>query len=374
MQCRMALAGAAALLFAQAAFALGGSPPKSLGVVFTMTNATAGNDVLAFRIGGNGALDAPTAYAAGGLGSGGGLGNQGGLVLSKSGRRLVAVNAGSDEISLFRVRGAELERLDVAPSGGRRPVSVALRGRLLYVLNAGGAVGDADGIAGFRVADGERIEPIPGATRPLSAAATGPAQIEFTPDGDFLVVTERMTDRILTYPVGDDGVAGPPLVQDSVGRTPFGFTFDARGRLLVSEAFGGDADASALSSYELGEDGVLEVISPSVPTTESAACWAVVTPDARFAYVTNTGSGSISGYAVDRDGSLRLLTPNGVTAATGVDSGPIDLALTADGRLLFDLRRPAGEIGGFVVLSTGQLKPLAPRTGIPTSANGLVAR
>lgn len=348
-------------------------PPRAL--VYTMSNATGGNQILAFRVEGNGRLAAAASVATGGLGSGGGLGNQGALALSPSGRRMIAVNAGSDEISLLRVNGTALEVLDVAPSGGRRPVSVALRGRVLYVLNAGGAVGDADNVTGFRVTDDDRIVPIDGSARPLSAAATGPAQVSFSPDGDVLVVTERMTDRIVTFRLDETDVPDGGFVQASEGRTPFGFTFDVRGRLLVSEAFGGDADASALTSYDLTEDGTLTTLDASVATNETAACWAVATPDGRFAYVTNTASGSISGYGLSPDGTLRLLTPNGVISSTGgANSGPIDLALSVDGRLLFDLRRPAGEIGAFFVLPDGRLKPLGAASGLPTSLNGLVAR
>jgi hypothetical protein len=99
-----------------------------------------------------------------------------------------------------------------------------------------------------------------------------------------------------------------------------------------------------------------------------------VTPDGRFAYVTNTGSGTISGYAVGRNGQLRLITSGGVTGNTGSGSGPIDLALTPDGRMLFDLRRPLGAIGMFVVQSNGQLVPARGIDGLPTSVNGLVVR
>lgn len=344
------------------------------GFVYTASNETAGNRILGFRISARAGLVPVADVPTGGLGSGGGLGNQDGLVLSPSGRWLLAVNAGSDEISLLSGRQTTPVLLDKVASGGRRPVSIALRGRLLYVLNAGGAVGDADNIAGFRIAHGDRLVPITGATRALSAAATAPAQVSFTPDGDFLVVSERMTNKILTYPVDEDGIAGDPIVQNSVGVTPFGFAFAKRGVLLVSEAFGGAADASAVSSYRIDEGGLLAVLTASAPTTESAACWVATTPDGRFAYVTNTGSGSISGYAVGRDGALRLLTTGGVTASTGPGSGPIDLALTPDGGLLFDLRRPLGMIGAFVVKPNGQLQPAAGADGLPTSVNGLAVR
>lgn len=352
----------------------GAQEGSARGLLYTMSNETAGNRILAFEIGANGRLRDAGSTPTGGLGSGGGLGNQDGLVLSPGARWLLAVNAGSHEISLFSARGSMPVLLDKVASGGRRPVSIALRGRLVYVLNAGGAVGDADNVALFRISLGDRLAPVAGTTRALSAASTGPAQVSVSPDGDFLVVTERMTDKIVTIPLDDDGLPGAPLVQDSAGATPFGFAFGKRGVLLVSEAFGGAADASALSSYRMDENGALAVLAASVPTTESAACWVVVTPDGRFAYVTNTGSGTISGYAVGRDGQLRLITAGGVTGNSGSGSGPIDLALTPDGRMLFDLRRPFGAIGAFLVQPNGQLVATRGADGLPTSSNGLVVR
>lgn len=344
------------------------------GFVYTASNELGGNRILGFQIVERGRLRSVAEVSTGGLGGGGGLGNQDGLVLSPSGRWLLAVNAGSHEISLLSGRQPTPVLLDKVSSGGRRPVSIALRGRLVYVLNAGGAVGDVDNITGFRIAQGDRLVPIAGTTRALSAAATGPAQVSFTPDGDFLVVTERMTDKIVTYPVDEDGIAGDPIVQDSVGATPFGFAFAKRGVLLVSEAFGGAADASAVSSYRIDDSGLLSILAASVPTTESAACWVATSPDGRFAYVTNTASGTISGYSVGREGALRLLTPGGVSASTGDGSGPIDLALTPDGGLLFDLRRPHGAIGAFRVRADGQLRRVPGAEGLPTSINGLVVR
>jgi 6-phosphogluconolactonase len=357
----------AALALTLAGAAIAQEAPR--GFVYTMSNELAGNRILGFRIGAEGTLVPSTSVATGGLGSGGGLGNQDGLVLSPSGRWLLAVNAGSDEISLLSGRGASPVLLDRVGSGGRRPVSIALRGRLVYVLNAGGAAGDADNITGFRIELGDRLAQIPGSTRALSAASTGPAQISFTPDGDFLVVTERMTNKIVTYELDEEGLTGSPLVQSSAGATPFGFAFAKRGVLLVSEAFGGATDASATSSYRIDDAGTLSVLAASVPTTESAACWVAVTPDGRFAYVTNTGSGTISAYAVGRDGALRLLTPGGVAGNTGAGSGPIDLALTPDGALMFDLRRPLGAIGAFAVQRSGQLRALRGAEGLPTSVS-----
>jgi 6-phosphogluconolactonase (cycloisomerase 2 family) len=237
------------------------------------------------------------------------------------------------------------------------------------VLNAA-----SDSIAGYRLRHDGRLLPIAGSTRSLSGPGTGPAQVEFTPDGEMLVVTEKATNNILTFAVDRHGVAGEAQVHPSNGATPFGFAFGKRGQLLVSEAFGGAADASATSSYAIDDDGGLTPISASVGTTETAACWVAVTPNGRFAYVTNTGSGTISGYAVDFDGTLALLDADGRTGVTGDGSGPIDLVITDGGRFLYVLNSGTHTIGVFRISHDGSLHRLPFVDGLPEAANGLAVR
>jgi 6-phosphogluconolactonase (cycloisomerase 2 family) len=337
------------------------------GALFTMDNAAGGNHVLAYSRAADGTLSFLGEFATGGSGTGGGLGNQGALILSRSGRWLFTCNAGSDEISVFRVTPQGLQLTDKVGSGGRRPISLALHRNLLYVLNAGGLVGDADNVTGFRFFNGE-LSPLADSTRPLSAVNTDPAQINFSRDGNVLVVTEKATSVIDTYTVNDEGLIDEHQQFASVGQTPFGFGF-RREVLIVSEAFGGAPDASAVSSYEVADDGSLQIISPSVPTTETAACWIVVTRNGLFAYASNTGSGTISGYRVGRDGTLHLLNNDGVTATTG--SGPIDLALSRNSRYLYSLNSGDGTISAFRVNADGSLSSLLGVAGIPAGANGL---
>jgi 6-phosphogluconolactonase (cycloisomerase 2 family) len=335
-----------------------------------MDNSASGNHVLAYNRAADGGLSFLGEFATGGLGTGAGLGNQGALILSRSGRWLFACNAGSDEISVFRVMPQGLQLTDTVSSGGRRPISLTVHRNLVYVLNAGGLVSDADNVTGFLFFNGE-LSPIAGSTRPLSAANTDPAQINFSPDGNVLIVTEKATNIIDTYTVNDDGVIDEHQQFTSVGQTPFGFSF-RHDVLTVSEAFGGAAGASAASSYELAEDGDLQVISPSVPTTETAACWVIVTRNGRFAYVSNTGSGTISGYRVVRNGTLHLLNDDGVTGTTG--PGPIDLAMSRSSRYLYSLNSGDGTISAFRVNANGSLNALPGVSGIPAGANGLAVQ
>lgn len=353
-----------------ATVALGSAPAGangSQGAVYTSTNAVAGNAILAWERGADGTLTPAGSHPTGGNGTGAGLGNQGGVRLTDDGKFLLVVNAGSNDISVFAVSPAGLVLRDREPSGGSTPVSVAAKGRLVYVLNGGGG---PDSVVGFWLARDGNLTMIPGSARGLSAAATGPAQVEFSPDGGALVVTEKATNLIDVFAVGHEGLLDSGASYASVGATPFGFAFGKRDQFFVSEAFGGAADASAISSYVLDAAGVPHVISASVPTTETAACWVVVTKDGRFLYTTNTGSNSVSGYAIRPDGTISLLDDDGVTAMT--DAGPTDAAFSANGRFLYVLHPGAGTIGAFLVEPHGALMALGV-TPIPAGANGLAA-
>jgi 6-phosphogluconolactonase len=341
------------------------------GAVYTMDNNASANHVLAYHRRADGHLTPDGSFATGGRGTGSGLGSQGAVILSANGRWLFACNAGSDEISVFRVTPENLVLTDKVSSRGRHPLSLALHRNLLFVLNAGGQVGDQDDVAGFLFLAGKLV-PLPHATHGLSTDNTNPAEISFSTSGDVLVVTEKDTSIVDTFTVDDDGSIEDTKHFQSVGQTPFGFAF--RGRdLLVSEAFGGATDASAASSYDLDNRGDLEVTSASVPTTESSACWLVVTDNGRFAYTANTGSGTISGYQIATDGALSLLNPDGVTGVTGTGSSPADMALAANSRFLY-CRGGNGTISAFHVNADGSLNLLPGIAGLPAGATGLAGR
>jgi 6-phosphogluconolactonase len=363
---RLALLAAPAVALTVSAVVASGAPAHSPKAVYTLTNDPAGNAVRVFERAGDGSLSAGDEVATGGTGTGTGLGNQGAVALDDG--FLFAVNPGSDSISSFRVRRHGLELLDSDPSGGDQPISLTVDDGLLYVLNEGGT----GNISGHTVSRNGTLSPLAGSARPLSGTGVDPAQVSFDPSGDTLVVTEKNTNLIDTYELDPDtGLASGPNPQASAGATPFGFAFDRRGHLIVSEAFGGAADASAVSSYGV-DDGIINPVSPSVATTETAACWIVVTKNGRFAYTTNTGSGSISGYRVGHDGALTLLDASGVTGVTG--PGPIDMALTGSGRILYALNSGDGTIGGFRVGADGALTPIGGASSLPGAATGLAAR
>lgn len=337
------------------------------GKVFSSTNAAAGNELVVYDGARSGAVNLVARIATQGIGTSGGLGNQGAVTLSQDGRHLFVVNAGSNSVSTFRIRRSGVHLVSVVDAGGQRPVSVTEHEGLVVVLNAGGA----GNVAGFRNQHGTLV-PVAGSVQPLSAAGgTAPAQVSFAEDGRVLVVTEKATNKLTSYRVRGDGSIEAPLVTASSGMTPFGFAVDRRGTVLVSEAFGGAAGASALSSYVFPAplSAQPQLVSASVGSGQSAACWVVVTPNGRFAYATNTASGNISSYALGRRGQAALA--EAVAAVT--DAGPIDAAIAPHGRALFVLNGGGRTIQSFAIGRDGRLSSLGRVDGLPAGANGLAA-
>jgi len=330
------------------------------GAVYALTNVAGGNAVAMYSRGADGRLSWSGSVSTGGAGTGASLGSQGALALSDDGRWLFAVNAGSNDVSAFRVTPRGIELTGRVASGGIRPISVTVHGDVLYVLNAGG-----DGnISGFRVGNDGALAPLAGSTRPLSGSGVGPAQVSFSSTGAWLVVTEKTTNRLDIYAVGSDGLVSAVNTTASAGGTPFGFAFGHRDELFVSEA------AGSASSYIVGTAG-LTVASGAVLTHQGAPCWAVVTENGRYGYTANAQGGSISGFAIARDGSISLIDGDGRTAVVG--GGNIDLAVSGNSRYLYQLNGNRS-ISGFRIEADGHLTVAGNVAGLPASTVGLVAR
>jgi 6-phosphogluconolactonase len=365
--CVLATAAIVSMVGAQAARATPAA--GTTGQVFVLSNEAAANRIMVFDRASDGTLTFAESVPTGGLGTGTGTGSQAALALSEDRGWLLAVDPGSDTLSSLAVEPGGLSHADTVPSGGDVPISVTIHGDLVYVLNGGAG----NNVTGFRLhADGS-LTPIPGSTMLLSGDGVMPAQVSFDDSGELLIVTEKATNLIDSFRVGRDGVAVGPRPQPSSGPTPFGFAFDPAGHLIVSEAFGGLPDASAVSSYDVTSGGRIDVITPSAPTTETAACWIAITEDGEYAYTTNTGSGSVTGYAIGADGSLTVLDANGVTAFTGRRSAPIDADLSDGSGFLYVNLAGTHEVAALQVSPDGSLDRLQQVGGLPAGAVGLIA-
>ena len=375
---------AAALVGAQPSFAhpghgqgqgKGNSPAlghgRGHGVVFVQTNEPSGNHVVVFRRGPDGRLSAAGTYATGGLGGiaapgteSDHLASQGSLVYDAGQRMLIGVNAGSNTVYAFRVNGHRLKLQSVVDSGGQFPASVAVHGRLVYVLNSGGT-----GIVqGFWLTH-FGLTPIAGSARSLGLAngdppnfLTAPGQVGFTPDGhELLVTTKASTSSIEVFQVGSDGLlSATPIVNPSATPVPFAFTFTPSGRLAD-----GEAGTSSVTTYLVDAGGTLS--DPrSASDGQVALCWILRVGDVYF--VSNTGSNNLSSFSIDASGQPSLL--NAIAAST--NPGPIDLATS--GGFLYAETGTNGTVDEFAVNGNGTLVPIGTVTGLPAGIEGIAAK
>lgn len=318
-----------------------------VGAVYSMTNVSNGNSVVVFSRDEEGILTNIGSVLTGGKGSGGGfdpLASQNSLVLSHDHRWLLAVNGGSNELSLFRVLPDGLELADKVASGGTFPVSVTVDQNLVYVLNAG----PSPNITGFNLSQRGHLTPLSNSTRSL--VSTGAfSQIGFDPEGNKLVVTDRAESQIIVYSVSDDGLpAATPVTSASNGKVPFGFIFDERGHLVVVEV-----GPDAVSTYNILPNDTLQVISGSVVNGQKAACW-IAGNERGDIFTTNPGSGTISSYnLMPQNGQVSLLN-----ATDRRGNKPLDLGITSDGRFLYALDPGSGNVDMFRIERDGSLSNL----------------
>jgi len=335
------------------------------GAVYVQTNA-APNEVIAFRRADDGSLDLIGSVTTGGEGDGSPhLTSQGSVVLTGDGRHLLVTNAATDDLSVFTVATDGSIELRDRVHTGAAPKSVAERGGLVVVLNTG-----EPGLASFRL-DAEGIEAVEGGDQALEPSHADPAQVAFSPDGSMVVITERATDSIVTYQVTSNGTFGDSSTIASEGPTPYGFAFTSDGTLVVTEAFRAEKGAAAASSYAI-EEGTLAPRTSSVGNGRSEICWAVITPDDRFAFATNFADGAVSRFAIAADGSLSL---DDATAGISEDGMPglRDEDLTSDGRFLYAIDADGGRVYGWSVDAEGSLEPVGSWGGLPATVAGLAA-
>ena len=361
-----------------ATFGQGRRPDRNLhaGAVYVMTNQVE-NAVAVFRRSPTGMLTSAGEFPTGGAGdpvpqgtdpATDPLASQGALILGNN-QFLFAVNAGSNQISVLKVGRNELTMVDLVDSGGIRPISLALHEDLLYVLNEGGT----PNITGFTVNDDGTLTPLPDSTQPLiGGTSADPAEVSFNADGTLLVVTEKAGNRINTYMIDENGLPSAPIDNPSNGMTPFGFAFNDSGTLVVSEAFGGAPNQSAVSSYSAPESGILSVVSGSIPNSQTASCWVVTTSNGKSAFVSNTGSGTISSYGISEDGTLTLA--NAVAGDTGPGSAPIDMAVNNSSRFLYVIVAGTQSVASFRVERDGSLTLIDTDGGLPLGAQGIAAK
>jgi 6-phosphogluconolactonase len=364
---------AALAAFAAAAGPASATASRVVGHVYVNDNTAVANTVAGFDRHADGSLTpiSGSPFATGGAGTGATVPSQGALQMSADGKYLLAVDAGSNEISVLRIlHDGALRQIPggTVPSGGLEPVSIAVHGRLAYVANWGDG---GSNYTGFTLNGGGRLRPLAASTVPLPDGSE-PGDVLFNSTGTNLLGVRVNTSLIDSFAVGRDGrleaAPGSPFVAQGAG--PFGSEFRPTNpfQVFVSNAHNG-AGNGTVSAFDVATDGSLSAVDGSpFPSLQTAACWVEISHDGQFLFAVNTGSDSISRYAIAFDGSLTLL---GSTPLGGGVSTPFDARLAPDGETLWVLDTGSATVSGLAV-SGGSLAELSSSpTSLPAGATAV---
>jgi 6-phosphogluconolactonase (cycloisomerase 2 family) len=334
-----------------------------IGHVYLDDNTVGTNTISGFDRHLDGSLTplAASPFVAGGAGTGaaGGLASQGALQVTSDGRFLIAVDAGSNQLSVLRIQqdgDLQLVPNGVVSSDGPTPVSVAVHDGLVYVANAA-AVGP--NYTGFTLSPFGQLQPLANSTVSLPNGSQ-PGDVLFNSTGTNLVGTRVGTSEIDSFAVGRKGLlteaTGAPFTAQGLG--PFGSEFRPTNpqQLFVSNAHNGTG-LGTVSAYSVAFNGSLTSIGASpVPDDQTAPCWVAISPDGRYLFAVNTGSGEISSYQIAFNGSLTLIGSTVVSNTAGV--GATDPSVSPDGRTLYVNESRVGTVGAFAINNGGTLTEL----------------
>jgi 6-phosphogluconolactonase len=342
--------------------------------IFVMTNDKVKNEVLTYRRGYDGLFVLRERAATGGRGSGGEtdpLQSQGSLTISGDHTLLFAVNSASGSVSSFHILDGIPVLVDKEPSEGAFPVAVTEHNGTVYVLNAGGS----GAIVAFKADGFGRLHEIQNSSAFLTGTNSGASSISVSPNGKWLVGIEKASNSIDVFPIHADGTLGTVVANKSVTAGVFATVFTPGGKLIVSENQpNSGTDTSSISSYTINANGTLTAITQSIPTFGNGNCWNAITPNGKWVFVDNSATSSVAGYSISSAGALSPVA-NTVVSALPEGSTNLDMAVSADGKYLFNVLSGAGEVGVFTINADGTVNQLGSIEGLPQTVgfNGIAA-
>jgi 6-phosphogluconolactonase len=341
MHKRVCLAAGGSLLaatisvFGAAASASAGTASPVVGYTYVNDNTASANTIAGFARHADGSLTPipGSPFAAGGAGLGSGLASQGAIQVTSDGRYLLAVDAGSNQISVLRITANGVPVLAGQPvsSGGIQPVSVAVSpSGLVYVANSGAG---GSGYSGFRLNPAGQLIPVPHSTVTVPDGS-GLGDVFFNATGDRLIGARTGTSQIDSFVVLPNGrlaaAQGSPFTGQGLGQLGAEFSPANPSQLFVSNAHNGPL-LGTVSAYTDSLSGQLTPIGSSpYADFQTAPCWVEISHDGQYLFTVNTGSGNISSYSVNPDGSLALIGSFAISGG-GAD---IDARLSPDGHYL----------------------------------------
>jgi 6-phosphogluconolactonase (cycloisomerase 2 family) len=307
--------------------------------VYVSTNPNGPNTVEAFkRNAKTGILTSVGSFDTGGYGLTAINGAQSHAVVCTQ-THVFVTNAGSNDFSVFRImNNSGLELATTVPSLGVRPVSLAINGKTLYVLNQGQPGVAPARCVGFSIDTEE--DPVELDVSAVEFEATDvPTDIFFTQNGVRLVVLQNGANAIDTFTVGADGGLTAQQRLTNVN-APFGGAKHPRQPFVAFAALADDASPGVISIRATGT-AIPAIVSKLTAPAAVDPCWAATTPNGKRLWTSNFQPASLSLYSVKSNGRLAAVS---TYTPTSDSPGALDIAVDPRGKFLYQLRAldPAG--------------------------------
>jgi 6-phosphogluconolactonase (cycloisomerase 2 family) len=321
------------------------TPPPFLptGAAFFLSNPQGPNSVEAFsRNTATGLLAYLGSFPTRGNGTTAIQGSQAHAVIV-NGDFLYAVNSGSNNFSTFRI-GSDGRPVWLAttPSNGVRPVSIAIHGNLLFVLNQGivaapGVVPVDASIRGFSINSSGIPSPIVPDVAFSFDSADSPSDVFFTGNGLRLAVLKSGAKAVATFDVSQSGALSNNQTI-SVGNQPVGGAANSHLPWTgFAAVIGEEVTGVGASVVSFSASSNLTIQSQISAVADKDPCWAATSVSGKRLWSSNFMPKSLTLYLVDANSTL---THSSTHTLPPTDAGPgsLDLDVSADGRFLYRLR------------------------------------
>ena len=222
------------------------------------------------------------------------------VTVDPSGKFAYVANMGDNTISAYTISGGALTAIGSPVSTGMSPVSIVTvsvgsLGEFAYVANMG---------------DGSiwtySINLTKGTLQPLSSIIAGASPTSVTVDPSrqqFAYVTNEGDNTISAYTISGGTLAASTITPTvTAGTNPTSIVTVSVGSSVF--AYATNTSGCTISAYSIGTDGSLNELtaigSPFSTGTGTYPTSITVDPSGKFAYVVNTGDGSIWAYSINQ--------------------------------------------------------------------------
>jgi 6-phosphogluconolactonase (cycloisomerase 2 family) len=276
-----------------------------------------------------------------------------GLIVNAAHTLLFAVNSGSNTVAVFRIGGdGALTPVAGSPfaSGGVQPVSLALVGKHLFVVNKNqdpeqGESATAPNVAVFKVAKSGRLKAVRKATV-QAAAGSSPAGVLAAPSGDLLFRVDfgvnvfdpdpfsHLASAVHAFGVKKNGqltaATVTPAAPPAAPPIALGLLAHPTQRIL----YVGFPAAGQVGVYTYDADGNLTYVR-SAANSGALVCWFAMNSDATFFYTSNNGDDSVSVYDLADATTPVEVQRLQLEKLLATPSSPVELALDPSGKFLY---------------------------------------